>query len=37
MRERITLVGGTLGIESRPGGGATLVVRIPVSNAASGA
>ena len=30
MRERIAMVGGRLGIESRPGAGTTLVVRIPV-------
>jgi PAS domain S-box-containing protein len=32
MRERAMLVGGTLGIESRPGDGTTVVVRIPVSD-----
>ena len=31
MRERATLVGGTIEIESQPGAGATVVVRIPVS------
>ncbi len=30
MRERATLVGGTLEIESQPNDGATVVVRIPV-------
>jgi signal transduction histidine kinase len=30
MQERVALVGGTLGIESRVGGGATIVARIPV-------
>jgi signal transduction histidine kinase len=29
MKERVALVGGTLGIESRVGGGATIVARIP--------
>ena len=31
MRERAALVGGTIEIESQPGDGATIVVRIPVS------
>jgi two-component system sensor histidine kinase UhpB len=31
MRERAMLVGGTLGIESHPGEGTTVVVRIPVA------
>jgi signal transduction histidine kinase len=30
MQERVAMVGGRLGIESRPGAGTTLVVRIPV-------
>jgi signal transduction histidine kinase len=30
MRERVALVRGTLTVESTPGGGATLFVRIPV-------
>jgi len=30
MRERIVLVGGTLDVESRPGAGVTVFVRIPV-------
>jgi len=29
MRERVTLVGGTLQVESAPGGGTTLLIRIP--------
>jgi two-component system sensor histidine kinase UhpB len=29
MQERVALVGGTLGLESRIGGGATIVARIP--------
>jgi len=32
MRERVTLVGGTLNIESQPGSGTTVFVRIPVQN-----
>jgi PAS domain S-box-containing protein len=32
MRERVSLVGGTLEIESRPGGGTAVFVRIPVSH-----
>ncbi|MCA1593875.1 MAG: sensor histidine kinase [Acidobacteria bacterium] len=32
MHERVALVGGTLNVESRPGAGTTLVVRIPVSS-----
>lgn len=31
MRERAALVGGTVAIESHPGRGVTVVVRIPVS------
>lgn len=31
MRERAALVGGEVELESRPGGGTTLVVRIPIS------
>jgi PAS domain S-box-containing protein len=31
MRERATLLGGTLDIESRPGSGTTVAVRIPLS------
>jgi signal transduction histidine kinase len=31
MRERASLVGGKLEIETSPGGGATLYVRVPVS------
>ncbi len=30
MRERVTLVGGTLAVESRPGRGATVIARIPL-------
>jgi signal transduction histidine kinase len=30
MRERVTLVGGTIKIESQPGEGATVIVQIPV-------
>lgn len=30
IQERVALVGGTLNLESQPGGGTTLVVRIPV-------
>jgi signal transduction histidine kinase len=30
MRERLGLIGGKLGIESRPGGGTTLVAKVPV-------
>jgi signal transduction histidine kinase len=29
MRERLGLIGGKLGIESRPGGGTTLVAKVP--------
>jgi signal transduction histidine kinase len=29
MRERIAMVGGTLDVESSPGGATTLFVRIP--------
>jgi signal transduction histidine kinase len=31
MRERLGLIGGTLMIESRPGGGTTLIAKVPVS------
>jgi signal transduction histidine kinase len=37
MRERAMLVGGTLGIESLPGEGTTVVVRIPVADGPNGA
>ena len=30
MRERVALVGGTLAVESRPGGGTTVIARIPL-------
>ena len=30
MRERLTLAGGTLDIESSPGAGTTLFVRVPL-------
>jgi signal transduction histidine kinase len=33
MRERVTLVGGTIEIESAPGNGVTVAVRIPVPRA----
>jgi signal transduction histidine kinase len=32
MRERTALMGGTLEIESRPGEGTTVYVRIPVTS-----
>jgi signal transduction histidine kinase len=32
MQERVALVGGTFDVESRPGSGTTLVVRIPTSS-----
>jgi len=31
MRERLALFGGTLSIESSPGGGTTLVAHLPLS------
>ena len=31
MRERVALVGGTLAIESAPGNGTTVFVRVPVA------
>jgi signal transduction histidine kinase len=34
MRERVELVGGTLTVESSPGAGATLFVRLPCGEAA---
>jgi PAS domain S-box-containing protein len=37
MRERATLVGGTLGVESHPGEGTTVVVRIPLADRPNGA
>ncbi|HEY1212198.1 MAG TPA: PAS domain S-box protein, partial [Bryobacteraceae bacterium] len=36
MRERVVLVGGTLDVESRPGAGVTVVVRIPAPPTAHG-
>jgi len=36
MRERVSLLGGTLDIESHPGRGTTVVARIPVPAAAEG-
>ncbi len=35
MRERAALVGGILEIESHPGGGATVVIRIPAAHVSS--
>ena len=37
MRERATLVGGTLEIESAPGAGTTVYARVPASPLAEGA
>jgi signal transduction histidine kinase len=37
MRERVSLLGGTLDVESHPGRGTTVVARIPVPAAAEGA
>jgi two-component system, NarL family, sensor histidine kinase UhpB len=34
MQERVALVGGTLEIESTPGGGTSLFVRIPLPDEA---
>ena len=31
MKERVALVGGTLQVESTPGGGTTLLIRIPIA------
>jgi signal transduction histidine kinase len=36
MRERLVLVGGTLTIESTPGGGTTVIARIPLAAAGEG-
>jgi signal transduction histidine kinase len=36
MRERAALVGGTLAVESNPGAGATIVVRIPAAHVSGG-
>jgi signal transduction histidine kinase len=32
MKERVALVGGTFDVESKPGSGTTLVIRIPTSS-----
>ncbi len=32
MRERVELAGGTLTVESTPGGGTTLVVEVPLQD-----
>jgi PAS domain S-box-containing protein len=37
MRERAALVGGTVAVESSPGGGTALYVRLPVDRAPAGA
>jgi PAS domain S-box-containing protein len=37
MRERVALVGGTIDIESYPGSGTTVVVRIPAPDVTNGA
>jgi signal transduction histidine kinase len=36
MRERTSLVGGTVELESRPGGGVTVFVRIPAPRVPNG-
>ena len=36
MRERAELISGTLRVQSRPGAGTTIVVRVPVAQAAAG-
>ena len=36
MKERVALVGGSLSIESAPGGGTSLYVRIPISSQENG-
>lgn len=36
MRDRAALVGGTLAVESNPGAGATIVVRIPAEHVSNG-
>jgi signal transduction histidine kinase len=35
MRERVSLTGGALNIESKPGAGTTLFVRVPLAPAAA--
>ena len=36
MRERVTLVGGALEIEAKPGGGVTIVARVPAPHVSGG-
>lgn len=36
MRERADLIGGSLRVDSRPGAGTTIVVRVPLAQAAAG-
>jgi signal transduction histidine kinase len=30
MRERLALLGGSLGVESKPGGGTTIAAHVPL-------